>query len=340
MTTTATLGATTWPNATTIAIHVRRGDVTWLDKYGLPSHRWVDTMSVLDVLRGVREIIGVPLTPPAVQLSLHSERGWLRNDTQALRELAPGARVELDSSPTSTINAMVEMASADVLIIGSSGFSEWAGLFSCGIKLGSADTGKQTTQPSLRLPMRHVFVPTSLTARSSTPFAHSAAALAFRTEWQAYAACKANAACRPHLCGPDHLSDDRWRRSRLAREAVADAAAAQWRMPPPVAYTTSTSTRGGGGGAARHARGEALALGGAGRALPNSSWLASAASGAVARRSPALAELLAQCVRMAGARHHAGSSDPHAPGCLRQKWERNLSAFVGARKSVPRAPPK
>ena len=76
-------------NVTTIAIHVRRGDVTWLDRAGEPSHRWVDTESVLEVLRGVQEIIGLPLALPAIRLTVHSERGWLSNDTRALRQLAP-----------------------------------------------------------------------------------------------------------------------------------------------------------------------------------------------------------------------------------------------------------
>ena len=80
-----------------ISIHVRRGDVTWLDRYGAPSHRWVETESVLDVLRGLSHVIGLPLAPPAVEVHLHSERGWLRNDTAALRVVAPWAVVHLDS---------------------------------------------------------------------------------------------------------------------------------------------------------------------------------------------------------------------------------------------------
>ena len=59
----------------------------------------------------------------------------------ALRRVAPGVTVHTDSSQAATVRAVVEMASADILVLGSSGFSSWAGLFSCGVKLGSADTG-------------------------------------------------------------------------------------------------------------------------------------------------------------------------------------------------------
>ena len=45
----------------TIAIHVRRGDVTYLDKYSRPSSRWVETTAMLEVLRGVSSVLGVPL---------------------------------------------------------------------------------------------------------------------------------------------------------------------------------------------------------------------------------------------------------------------------------------
>ena len=96
-----------------VALHVRRGDVTWLDRYGKPSHRWVETYSVLDVLRGLRTIFGVPLQLPHARVHLYSERGWLANDTAALRTLAPDLVVHLDSSPTGTVDAMVAMASAD-----------------------------------------------------------------------------------------------------------------------------------------------------------------------------------------------------------------------------------
>ena len=54
----------------TIAIHVRRGDVTYLDKYSRPSSRWVETTAMLEVLRGVCSVLGVPLARPAVRIHL------------------------------------------------------------------------------------------------------------------------------------------------------------------------------------------------------------------------------------------------------------------------------
>ena len=54
----------------TIAIHVRRGDVTYLDKYSRPSSRWVETTAMLEVLRGVSSVLGVPLARPAVRRHL------------------------------------------------------------------------------------------------------------------------------------------------------------------------------------------------------------------------------------------------------------------------------
>ena len=56
--------------AVTIAIHVRRGDVTYLDKYSRPSSRWVETTAMLEVLRGVSSVLGVPLARPAVRRHL------------------------------------------------------------------------------------------------------------------------------------------------------------------------------------------------------------------------------------------------------------------------------
>ena len=77
-----------------ICAHVRRGDVTWLDLKGRPSGRWVDTTAVLEVLDGVRQVLGGSPEPPAVEVHLFSEqKGWGRNDTAALLALAPGARV-------------------------------------------------------------------------------------------------------------------------------------------------------------------------------------------------------------------------------------------------------
>jgi len=125
-------------SAVRVAVHVRRGDVYYLGpKTRLPHPHWVETGTVLDVLQGVRRALGVPLEPPAVDVEVHTERGWLPNDTAALRRVAPRAVVLLgdERSPGATVEALVAMASADLLVMGSSGFSFWAGLFSCGVKV-------------------------------------------------------------------------------------------------------------------------------------------------------------------------------------------------------------
>ena len=194
-----------------ICAHVRRGDVTWLDLKGRPSGRWVDTTAVLEVLDGVRQVLGGSLEPPAVEVHLFSEqKGWGRNDTAALLALAPGARVHLEGSAAATLGALVTMASADILLMGSSGFSTWAALFSCGVKVGPP--GHANGPP---LPMRHVPFSNTLTTRGAR-FADAALPL-FRREWTRYARCKADAACGPTLCAARHLSDPRWAQSRLAR---------------------------------------------------------------------------------------------------------------------------
>ena len=243
------------------------------------------------------------------------------------------AAILLDSSPSATVSAMVDMASSDILLLGSSGFSMWAGLFSCGLKLGSADTGVTIHEPSITLPMRHIFLPTSLTTRPSRQtFLEAPAAAAFRRAWRAYAACKANETCRPTLCSPAHLGDRRWARSRLARAAVADAAAAQWR-PPPAMFGREPD-------APRHEE--------SGRLSPTSHSFsfssASSFNAPATRGSPAMKELWALCV--GASRNGTSKSGAHARAasgvsCLRQRWDRNLSAFMAARKSVrpvPKAP--
>jgi len=122
-------------DALTVSVHMRRGDVTWLDKFGRPSSRWVDVEAMLEVLRGVRSVLRVPLAPPAVRLHLFSEaRGWGSNDTEALRSIAPHAQLHLESDAPSTIDALVAMSRSDVLVMGSSGFSTWSAIFSCGVK--------------------------------------------------------------------------------------------------------------------------------------------------------------------------------------------------------------
>lgn len=209
-----------------VAIHVRRGDVTYLDKYSKPSARWVQTVDMLEVLRGVRAALGLPLTPPAVRVDLFSEsKGWHANDTAALRAVAPHANVHLDSSAAATIDALVTMSRADMLLMGSSGFSTWSAIFSCGVKVGPAHTPM--------MPMRHVPYSNTLTARSGA--FETAALPQLREVWQQYWRCKEDPACRPTLCAPAHLSDFRWAASGLAREYVSSPLAAQWHVPVGVA---------------------------------------------------------------------------------------------------------
>jgi len=68
----------------------------------------------------VAAVLGRPLEQPAVHVHVHTERGWQANDTAALRQVAPGAFVHIDSSPSATIEAMVRMASSDILVVGPS----------------------------------------------------------------------------------------------------------------------------------------------------------------------------------------------------------------------------
>jgi hypothetical protein len=230
-----------------IAIHVRRGDVTYLDKYGRPSSRWVQTHDMLEVLRGVGQALGAPLEPPRVLVHLFSEaRGWFANDTAALREVAPRASVHLDSSPSATIDALTMMSRADILLMGTSGFSTWAGIFSCGVKIGPAH------RPML--PMRHIPYSNSLVARSGE-FARVALP-AFRVAWARYWECKREPRCLPTLCAVRHISDERWVTSPLAMEYARRPLAAQWHVPsePPLASTRDEAVPAGNGGDGRSRR--------------------------------------------------------------------------------------
>ena len=118
-----------------------------------------------------------------------------------------------------------------VLLLGSSGFSTYAGLFSCGLKIGAADTGV-SRRANVTLPMRHIFFASSLTARTAS-FMEAAGAQA-RSTWMAYWTCKRDPTCRPQLCSAKHLVDPRWTRSALGQRAIADVAGMQWRPPPPL----------------------------------------------------------------------------------------------------------
>eukprot|EP00966_Prymnesium_polylepis_P303866 7019976-Prymnesium_polylepis.1 len=111
----------------------------------------------------------------------------MANDSAALLALAPQAQLHLDSSPAATIVSLVQMARSDVLVMGSSGFSVWAGLLSCGIKIGPGT-----------LPFRHVNYSSTL-RRNYGPFLPFAGA-DFGKAWSEYWKCKTSATCRPTLC--------------------------------------------------------------------------------------------------------------------------------------------
>jgi hypothetical protein len=281
-------------NTISIAIHVRRGDVTYLDRYSKPSSRWVQTVDMLDVLRGVRTVLGTPLEPPAVQVHLYSEsRGWYANDTAALHEVAPRATVYLDSSPSATIDALISMSRADILLMGTSGFSTWSAIFSCGVKIGP--------RHHPMMPMRHVSHSNTLTARAGS-FASTIPQL--RRVWEEYSACKTDAACRPTLCAPRHLSSPLWAASGLAQEAIGRPSDAQWHVPSSWLGTSEA-------GAA-----PPLASVGDGSATQVSGWIA-------ARES---------CT------HHKGvplkATSPQHIACVRSTWSRNVSTALSLKRRL------
>ena len=143
----------------------------------------------------------MPLALPRVQVHLFSEaKGWGNNDTQALRAVAPSAIVHLDSSPSATIDALITMSRADILLMGTSGFSTWAAIFGCGVKIGPSH------KPMM--PFRHVAYHNTLVKRSG-PFVSTAQANHQRVS--VILGSKSDAACRKTLCAPVHLSDQRWR---------------------------------------------------------------------------------------------------------------------------------
>ena len=294
-----------------ISVHVRRGDVYYLGpKTRLPHPHWVETATVLDMIAGVRKVLDMPLEAPAVIVDVFSEVGWLINDTVALHALAPDARVHLDSSPSATVNVMAQMAMADILVMGSSGFSFWAGIFSCGVKIGFV---RERAQP---LPMRFVEYASTITTKKA-PFWPTAGE-AFRQEWNNYWACRSNPGCRPTLCALKHLSSgfdgqgSIWTQSNLARQQLADSTAVQWRLPELVFWPDDSSAR----------------------------------VAAPPPEPPALAELRHMCAEAKSAKTKAANAAlamvPHAQSasyaidsCLRNAWLHNLTAFLSKRRKVP-----
>jgi len=175
------------------------------------------------VLRDIGQLIGLPLALPAVAVHLHSEsKGWLANDTAALRVVAPNAVLHLDSSPSATINSLVLMARSDILIMGASGFSVWSGLLSCGVKLGPIVS-------NLALPFRHVNYSNTL-RRHFGPF-RKFAGDTFTRAWREYWGCKLRTSCRRTLCAPHHITDRRWLDPPLAQPLVGELGSAQWHVP-------------------------------------------------------------------------------------------------------------
>lgn len=290
-----------------IAIHVRRGDMVWLDKTH-SSGRWVDSETVLDVLLGVRRALGMPLEEPAVVVDLFSEKGWLSNETDALRAIAPGARVHLESTPAATVSALIRMSKSDLLIMGSSGFSVWAGIFSCGVKIGFL---RGNAEP---LPMRFVEYASTATTKTA-PFWPSAGE-ALRSTWERYWSCRRNPACRPSLCERRHLSPGNtalgsvWVRSKLGYQAYADETAVQWRLPELVLW-------------------------------PNESTAIGSSDGG--REGASLASMRSACAAKAKA-----PAPIHAPpvlgrafgldACMRNEWLTNLTKFLAARKKTKKKP--
>ena len=226
-----------------IAVHVRRGDVYYLGpKTRRPHPHWVETATVLDMIAGAQRALGRPLESPGVLVDVFSEVGWLKNDTAALLTLAPDARIHLDSAPSATVNALIQMSQADLLIMGSSGFSFWAGIFSCGVKVGFV---RENSAP---LPMRFVKYASTITTKSA-PF-WPAAGQALRNEWTDYWKCRRDPFCRPKICGPQHLTGGSlpqgsvWTRSRLAQKQLADVEAVQWNLPELVLWPKNGSAGG------------------------------------------------------------------------------------------------
>ena len=220
------------------------------------------------MLRDIGQLIGLPLALPAVAVHLHSEsKGWLANDTAALRVVAPNAVLHLDSSPSATINSLVLMARSDILIMGASGFSVWSGLLSCGVKLGPIVS-------NLALPFRHVnysntlrrhfgpfrkfagapsrrrraafgcqpshFISCTIRPRVLLPMGLSIGSLramlavigdTFTRAWREYWGCKLRTSCRRTLCAPHHITDRRWLDPPLAQPLVGELGSAQWHVP-------------------------------------------------------------------------------------------------------------
>ncbi|KAL3918081.1 MAG: hypothetical protein SGPRY_006149, partial [Prymnesium sp.] len=293
---------------TRVAVHVRRGDVFYLGpKTGRPHPHWVDSQTsaeaasqVLDILRGVSETVG-PLLLPAVELDLFTEKGWLHNDTKALRMLAPAARVHMASDPHSTVDALIAMSRADLLV---------------GMPMYE------------KLPLRHVEYASTITTRNGS---FEASIDSLRREWEAYSACKGEATCRPSLCNPSRITSHHWLRG-LGREAAADHSAIQWRLPElfwtelPRASSrlhTTSSLRQVTYRVNRHSP------------CPSPVYQdSSQAEGGLC--SPAIKGMWRRCLELR--RSEESLAYAQLWSCVRGLWHANLTAFLKARKRLPGYP--
>lgn len=223
-----------------ICVHIRRGDILQRRR----SHRFVGLPLVLSALAAVREAIRRPLTGPAVRLRVFSEPGLDADELHGLRAFAPEVEVTLDTSLKGTVDALVTMASSDVLLLGGSGFSWWAGMFSCGLKLGGSRVRTPTSDSRVndRLPLRHFsriyFSDGAYRPDENESIAlvrsHARAVPELREAWHVYWTCKLNPMCRQHtLCAAKHIDNGEWVfASSLSRALAADESLMQWRAPP------------------------------------------------------------------------------------------------------------
>lgn len=219
-----------------ICVHLRRGDV--LSTQLRSTHRFVGVPLVLSALSAVREAIRMPLALPAVHVRVFSEPGLRAQDIQLIRGVSPDAEVILDTTPSATIDALVSMSSSDILLLGGSGFSWWAGLFSCGLKLG----GPRMHTPRDRLPVRHfsgIYFSDGALRPNGTESAAMERTFALavpelREAWRAYWTCKLDRVCQQHaLCAARQIDNEDWiSASSLSRGLAADDSLAQWRPPP------------------------------------------------------------------------------------------------------------
>ena len=111
----------------------------------------------------------------------------------------------------SCYHALIQMARADLLIMGSSGFLFGLGVFGCGVKVGE---GEPTTALSTCGICKHHY-------HARRPILACSRAL-LRDEWRKYWTCRQDPACRPTLCTPSTCGEvtlqqrDVWAESPLA----------------------------------------------------------------------------------------------------------------------------